>query len=103
VPTHVRFTPKADLRPGVTGGGLAGPAVQFWPCTTCYRVVRWRRAGAWAKIMALMTTSIVRVHQHGACVARNRRQSISSQSVAMASIAVKQIRRCVKTKSGFLG
>jgi transposase len=39
----------------------------FGPYTTCYNhVVRWRRAAVCAKIMALMTPSIVRVHQHGA-------------------------------------
>src|SRR5256885_2955066 len=58
------------------------------PYTTCYnRFVRWRRAGVWSRIMnALATahdasvqmidTSIVRVHQHGACIVRNRRQSM---------------------------
>src|SRR5262245_53103310 len=62
--------------------------VNFGPYTTCYnRFVRWRRAGVWAKIMSalaeahdaavqMIDTSIVRVHQHGACVTRNRRQSI---------------------------
>jgi transposase len=60
----------------------------FGPYTTCYnRFVRWRRAGVWSRIMnALATahdasvqmidTSIVRVHQHGACIVRNRRQSM---------------------------
>jgi transposase len=60
----------------------------FGPYTTCYnRFVRWRRAGVWAKIMnALATahdaavqmidTSVVRVHQHGACIIRNRKQSM---------------------------
>jgi transposase len=60
----------------------------FGPYTTCYnRFVRWRRAGVWARIMdALATahdasvqmidTSTVRVHQHGACIIRNRRQSM---------------------------
>jgi transposase len=60
----------------------------FGPYTTCYnRFVRWRRAGVWGRIMdALATahdasvqmidTSIVRVHQHGACIIRNRRQSM---------------------------
>jgi transposase len=54
----------------------------FGPYTTCYnRFVRWRRAGVWARIMdALATahdvsvqmidTSIVWVHQHGACIIR---------------------------------
>jgi len=58
----------------------------FGPYTTCYnRFVRWRRAGVWAKIMSalagahdaavqMIDTSIVRVHQHGACITRNRRQ-----------------------------
>jgi transposase len=60
----------------------------FGPYTTCYnRFVRWRRAGVWSRIMnALATaydasvqmidTSIVRVHQHGACILRNQRQSM---------------------------
>jgi transposase len=58
------------------------------PPTTCYnRFVRWRRAGVWDLIMeALATahdkavqmidTSIVRVHQHGACIAGNREQDM---------------------------
>jgi transposase len=60
----------------------------FGPYTTCYnRFVRWRRAGVWAKIMStladahdaavqMIDTSIVRVHQHGACIIGNRRQSM---------------------------
>jgi transposase len=60
----------------------------FGPYTTCYnRFVRWRRAGVWAKIMSVLAgahdaavqmidTSIVRVHQHGACITRNRGQSM---------------------------
>jgi transposase len=60
----------------------------FGPYTTCYnRFVRWRRAGVWAKLMSAMAdahdaavqmidTSIVRVHQHGACITQNRRQSM---------------------------
>src|SRR5262249_19684815 len=60
----------------------------FDPYTTCYnRFVRWRRAGVRAKIMSalagahdvavqMIDTSIVRVHQHGSCVTRNRRQSM---------------------------
>jgi transposase len=60
----------------------------FGPYTTCYnRFVRWRQAGIWAKIMSaligahdaavqMIDTSIVRVHQHGACITRNRRQSM---------------------------
>ncbi len=60
----------------------------FGPYTTCYnRFVRWRRAGVWGRIMnalasahdtavQMIDTSIVRVHQHGACIARNRSQSM---------------------------
>ena len=60
----------------------------FGPYTTCYnRFVRWRRAGVWGRVIeALATahdaavqmidTSIVRVHQHGACITRNQRQSM---------------------------
>src|SRR5436189_1713744 len=60
----------------------------FGPYTTCYnRFVRWRRAGVWGGIMnalaathdaavQMIDTSIIRVHQHAACIARNRRQSM---------------------------
>ena len=60
----------------------------YRPCTTCYnRFVRWRRAGVWGRIMdalaaahdaavQMIDTSIVRVHQHAACIARNRGQSM---------------------------
>jgi transposase len=60
----------------------------FGPYTICYnRFIRWRRAGVWGRIMNALTsahdasvqmidTSIVRVHQHGACIIRNRRQSM---------------------------
>jgi transposase len=58
----------------------------YGPYTTCYdRFVRWRRAGVWDQIMDATTaahdaavqiidTSVVRVHQHGACVADNKQQ-----------------------------
>jgi transposase len=60
----------------------------YGPCTTCYnRFVRWRRAGVWGRIMdalavahdaavQMIDTSIVRVHRHAACIARNRGQSM---------------------------
>ena len=60
----------------------------YGPCTTCYnRFVRWRRAGVWGRIMnslaaandaavQMIDMSIVRVHQHAACIARNRSQSM---------------------------
>src|SRR6266436_2840645 len=59
----------------------------FGPYTTCYnRFVRWRRAGVWSQVMEalagahdgdvqMIDTSIVRVHQHAACIARNERES----------------------------
>jgi transposase len=60
----------------------------FGPYTTCYnRFVRWRRAGVWSGIIdalaaaqdaavQMIDTSIVRVHQHGACITGNQRQSM---------------------------
>lgn len=61
---------------------------EFGPYTTCYnRFVRWRRAGEGSRItdalaaahdaaVQMIDTSIVRVHQHAACVARNRKHSM---------------------------
>jgi transposase len=58
----------------------------FGPYTTCYnRFVRWRRAGVWSQIInaahdeavQMIDTSVVRVHQHAACIARNKRQSMA--------------------------
>ena len=72
------------LRSGAPGDVPAA----FGPYTTCYnRFVRWRRAGVWSRIIdalaathdapvQMIDTSIVRVHQHGACIARNGRQSM---------------------------
>src|SRR5579872_1028990 len=60
----------------------------FGPYTTCYnRFFRWRRAGVWGRIInafaaahdaavQMIDASIVRVHQHGACISRNQRQSM---------------------------
>ena len=62
--------------------------VCYGPRTNCYnRFVRWRRAGVWGRIMdslaaahdaavQMIDTSIVRVHQHAARIARNRSQSM---------------------------
>jgi transposase len=74
------------LRSGAPWRDLPQP---FGPYTTCYnRFVRWHRAGVWSRIMnalsaaahdaavQMIDTSIVRVHQHAACIARNRRQSM---------------------------
>jgi transposase len=58
------------------------------PPTTCYnRFVHWRRASVWDRIMGalaaahvavvqMVDTYIVRVHQHGACIARNKEQQM---------------------------
>jgi transposase len=58
----------------------------YGPYTTCHnRFVRWRRAGVWDQVMDALTaahddavqmidSSVVRVHQHGACVADNKQQ-----------------------------
>jgi len=58
----------------------------YGPHTTCYnRFVRWRRAGVWDRIMnalaashnaavQMIDTSVVRVHQQGACIAGNHEQ-----------------------------
>ena len=60
----------------------------YGPHTTCYnRFVRWRQAGIWDRIMnglatahdaamQMIDTSVVRVHQHGACIAENHEQQI---------------------------
>ena len=64
----------------------------FGPYTTCYnRFVRWRRAGVWGRIIdalaaahdaavQMIDTSIVRVHQHGACITRAQRQSMEGHA-----------------------
>jgi transposase len=58
----------------------------YGPRTTCYNwFVRWWQAGVWDQIMNALTavhdaavqmidTSVVRVHQHGACIAGNKEQ-----------------------------
>ncbi len=60
----------------------------FGPYTTCYnRFVRWPRAGVWGRIIdalaaahdaavQMIDASVVPVHQHGACITRNQRQSM---------------------------
>ena len=70
------FAPWRDL-PGIYG-----------PRSTCYnRFVRWRGAGIWDGIMQAMTaardaavqmidTSMVRVHQHAACIADSGNQAV---------------------------
>src|SRR5215210_1132842 len=96
LPTKPRGIPRVDdrrvlngifwvLRSGAPWRDLPE---MFGPYTTCYnRFVRWRRAGVWGRIIdalaaahdaavQMIDTSIVRVHQHGACITRNQRQSM---------------------------
>ena len=60
----------------------------YGPYTTCYnRFVRWSKAGVWDRIMGKLTaaheasvqmidTSVIRVHQHGACITNSSGQHI---------------------------
>ena len=69
----------------------------YGPHTTCYnRFVRWRRAGVSERIMhalaadhdaavQMIDTSIVRVHQHAACIARNKGQSMGQSRCGLTS------------------
>ena len=71
-----------------SGAPWRDPPETFGPYTTCYnRFVRWGRAGVWDQIMdalaamhdaavQMIDTSIVRVHQHGACIAGNNQQNM---------------------------
>ncbi len=88
LPNRPRGTPRVDDRRVLNGIFWVLRAGALWrdlparygPHTTCYnRFVRWREAGVWDRIMDGLTaahdaavqmidTSVVRVHQHGACV-----------------------------------
>jgi transposase len=96
LPNKARGVPRVDDRRvlnGIfwvlrSGAPWRDPPIAFGPYTTCYnRFVRWRRAGVWSRIIdalaaahdaavQMIDTSIVRVHQHGACLARNKRQAM---------------------------
>jgi transposase len=96
LPNKARGVPRVDDRRvlnGIfwvlrSGAPCRDLPVCYGPRTTCYnRFVRWRRAGVWGRIMdslaaahdaavQMIDTSIVRVHQHAACIARNRSQSM---------------------------
>ncbi len=97
---------SSGQRPTCPQRHLLGPAIRapwrdlpphFGPYTTCYnRFVRWRRAGVWGRIIdalaaahdaavQMIDTSIVRVHQHGACITRNQRQSMGRSRGGMTS------------------
>lgn len=68
----------------------------YGPHTTCYnRFIRWRKAGVWDRIMAALTsahdagmqmidTSVIQVHQQGACVANGTSQHIGRSRGAAA-------------------
>jgi transposase len=88
----------------------------FGPYTTCYnRLVRWQRAGVWAKIMnalagahdtavQMIDTSIVRVHQHGACIIQNTTQSMGRSRGGLTSkapfgVGASSNHRCVDART----
>src|ERR1700754_3389359 len=96
LPNKPRGVPRVDdrrilngifwvLRSGAPWRDLPGV---YGPRTTCYnRFVRWRRAGIWEGIMQALTaardaavqmidTSMVRVHQHAACIADSGNQAV---------------------------
>jgi len=82
------------LRSGAPWRDLPGA---FGPYTTCYnRFVRWRKAGVWKRIIdavsatqdaavQMIDTSIVRVHQHEACIISNKRQLMGRSRGGLAS------------------
>ena len=94
LPNKPRGIPRVDDRRVLNGIFWALRSGAPWrdlpeiygPRTTCYnRFVRWRRAGVWDQITEALTaaheagvqmidTSVVRVHQHGACIAGNSEQ-----------------------------
>lgn len=96
LPTKSRGKPRVDdrrvlngifwvLRSGAPWRDL--PDI-YGPRTTCYnRFVRWRKAGVWESIMAalmaapnaavqMIDTSMVRVHQHAACITDSGCQAV---------------------------
>jgi transposase len=91
LPNKPRGVPRVDDRRGLngifwvlrSGAPWRDLPENYGPHTTCYnRFVRWRQAGIWDRIMnglatardaamQMIDTSVVRVHQHGACIAEN--------------------------------
>ena len=83
----------------------------YGPTTTCYnRFVRWRRAGVWDRIMDALTaahdvavqmidTSVVRVHQHGSCIAGNAEQHMGRSRGGLTSkihaVVAPTVCRCI--------
>src|SRR5436190_3984580 len=96
LPTKPRGVPRVDDRRVLNGifwvlrSGAPWREVPalYGPRTTCYnRFVRWRRAGIWDSIMQVLAaaqdaavqmidTSMVRVHQHAACIADSGNQAV---------------------------
>ena len=97
LPNKPRGNPRVDdrrvlngifwvLRSGARPGAICRRATVR--IRLCYnRFVRWRQAGVWDQIMDalaaaqdaavhMIDTSVVRVHQHGACIAGNREQQM---------------------------
>src|ERR1700749_3597835 len=75
---------------------------------------RWGRAGVWSRIMnALATThdasvqmidtSIVRVHQHAACITQNRRQSMGRSRGGLTSKIHAVVDKVIATSGPTLG
>jgi transposase len=73
---------------------MARPAGKLWSPHHLLKPVRsWRQAGVWDQIMdalaaghdaavQMIDTSVVRVHQHGACIADNNHQDMSRSQAA---------------------
>ena len=96
LPTKPRGVPRVDDRRVLNGIFWCCDPPLPWrdlpsihgPRTTCYnRFVRWRRARIWDGIMQALTvaqdaavqmidTSMVRVHQHAACIADSGNQAV---------------------------
>jgi transposase len=83
----------------------------YGPRTTCYnRFVRGRRAGVWDQIMEalaaahdaavqMIDTSVVRVHQHGACTAGNSEQVMGRSRTGLTSKVYAVCRRKRATRA----
>jgi transposase len=105
LPNKARGIPRVDDRRISTASfgscdqvhhGVICPRASV-PIPTCYnRFVRWRQAGVWDRIMdalagahdaavQMIDTSVVRVHQHGSCIAGNREQLIGRSRGGLAS------------------
>ena len=91
--SNPRTSSIACLRQRAKRHAAGRPANPYGPRTTCYnRFVRWRQAGVWDQIMdalaaghdvavQMIDTSVVRVHQHGACIADNNHQDMGRSRV----------------------